>query len=81
MSVTVQYRVQISKGNENVDGPDGADLVITVPIKFAQETGFDPTVAFMRGQLKAVGSTGVLFDQLSSGVASEIIERLVSEAD
>ena len=42
MSLTVQYRVQISKGNENVDGPDGADLVITVPIKVAQESGFDP---------------------------------------
>ena len=80
MSVTVQYRVQISKGNESVDGPDGADLVITVPIKVAQEIGVDPTVAFMRGQLKAVGSTGALFDELSSGDASEIIGRLASEA-
>lgn len=81
MSVAVQYRVQISKGNENVYGPDGADLVITVPIKVAQEADFDPTVAFMRGQLKAVGGTGALFDELSSGVASEVIERLVSDAD
>ncbi len=80
MSLTVQYRVQISKGNENVDGPDGADLVITVPIKVAQESGFDPTVAFMRGQLKAAGSTGALFNELSSGDAGAIIGRLVSEA-
>ena len=80
MSLTVQYRVQISKGNENVDGPDGADLVITVPIKVAQESGFDPTVAFMRGQLKAAGSTGALFNELSSGDAGSIIGRLVSEA-
>ncbi|MGC6478153.1 MAG: hypothetical protein ACON36_07700 [Ilumatobacteraceae bacterium] len=80
MSLTVQYRVQISKGNEIVDGPDGADLVITVPLKVAQETGFDPTVAFMRGQLKAAGSTGALFDGLSSGDAGAIIGRLVSEA-
>ncbi len=77
MSSTVQYRVQISKGNERVIGPDGADLVITVPVKVANDVDFDPTVAFMRGQLKAVGSTGALFEELSSGEAVATIKELV----
>jgi len=70
--------VQISKGNERVDGPDGADLVITVPIKVASDSEFDPTVAFMRGQLKAAGSTGALFSELSSSEASHVIAQLVA---
>ncbi|MGA0036344.1 MAG: hypothetical protein ACO3SZ_04040 [Ilumatobacteraceae bacterium] len=76
--MSVQYRVQISKGNERVDGPDGADLVISVPIKVASDVDFDPTVAFMRGQLKAVGNTGALFSELSSGEASQVIAQLVA---
>lgn len=77
MVMSVQYRVQISKGNERVDGPDGADLVISVPIKVASNADFDPTVAFMRGQLKALGSTGALFSELSSGEAAHAIAQLV----
>jgi len=81
MSTTVQYRVQISKGDERVSGPDGAELVITVPIKVAGDSDFDPTVAFMRGQLKAAGSTGRLFEELSSGVAAATIRDLVERDD
>lgn len=81
MSESVQYRVQISKGNERVSGPDGADLVITVPLKVADHGDFDPTVAFMRGQLKAVGSTGALFEELSSGEAVATIRHLVESDD
>ena len=73
--------MQISKGNERVSGPDGAELVVTVPLKVAADSDFDPTVAFMRGQLKAVGSTGALFDELSSGEAAAIIRNLVDNDD
>jgi hypothetical protein len=81
MSGSVQYRVQISKGNERVSGPDGAELVITVPLKVADLDDFDPTVAFMRGQLKAAGSTGALFEELSSGDAVATIRNLVESDD
>jgi len=81
MSGSVQYRVQISKGNERISGPDGAELVITVPLKVADSDDFDPTVAFMRGQLKAVGSTGALFEELSSGEAGATIRNLVESDD
>ena len=73
--------MQISKGNERISGPDGAELVITVPLKVADSDDFDPTVAFMRGQLKAVGSTGALFEELSSGEAGATIRDLVESDD
>ena len=73
--------MQISKGNERISGPDGAELVITVPLKVADSDDFDPTVAFMRGQLKAVGSTGALFEELSSGEAGATIRNLVESDD
>jgi hypothetical protein len=77
--VTVQYRVIVAKKDERVDGPDDAEVVITVPLSDAAADGFDPTVAYMRGVLKASGHTGVVLDQLESGAAAEAIARLVSQ--
>ena len=77
--MTVQYRVVVAKKDERVDGPDGADAVITVPLADAAAEGFDPTVAYMRGVLKATGHTGVVLDQLKSGAAAEAIARLVTQ--
>jgi hypothetical protein len=75
MTRTVQYRVVVAKGDERVEGPDGADCVVTVPLA---DAGGDPTVAFMRGKLKTTGSTGALFDALSSGEAAIVLSRLAS---
>jgi putative sterol carrier protein len=77
---TIQYRLIVGKKDEIVDGPDDADLVITVPLADALADGFDPTVAFMQGKLKSTGSTGSLFDLLRSGAAATALSRLASGA-
>jgi hypothetical protein len=77
--VSVQYRVIVAKKDERVDGPDDADVVVTVPIADAAAEGFDPTVAYMRGVLKASGHSGKVLDVLESGAAAEAIGRLVAE--
>jgi hypothetical protein len=77
--MSVQYRVVVAKKDERVDGPDDADVVVTVPLVDAAADGFDPTVAYMRGVLKASGRTGVIFDVLKSGAAADAIGRLVSQ--
>lgn len=74
-SASVQYRVVFGKQDEAVEGPDDADVVITVA---AADASLDPSVAFMQGKLKASGSTGALFDVLRSGVAAAAISRLAS---
>jgi len=77
--MSVQYRVVVAKKDERVDGPDDADAVVTVPIVDAAADDFDPTVAFMRGVLKASGDTGVVLGVLKSGAAAEAIGRLVAQ--
>jgi len=77
--MSVQYRVVVAKKDERVDGPDDADVVVTVPLVDAAADEFDPTVAYMRGVLKASGHTGAVLDALKSGTAAEAIERLVSQ--
>lgn len=78
--MSVQYRVVVAKKDERVDGPDGADVVVTVPLVDAASHAFDPTVAYMRGVLKAAGDTGEILDLLKSGAAADAISRLVAEA-
>lgn len=75
---TVQYRLVIAKSNEIVEGPDDAEVVVTVPLADAAEDGFDPTVAFMRGRLKTTGSTGAFFELLRAGEVAAAISRLAS---
>ena len=74
--MSVQYRVVVAKKDERVEGPDDADVVFTVPLVDAAADGFDPTVAYMRGVLKASGPSGVILDQLRSGAAATAIARL-----
>lgn len=76
--MTAQYRVTISKGNERVDGPDGADVVFTIGIKDLPAAAADPRVAYMRGMLKASGHTGALLEALKSGDAAAALARLNS---
>jgi hypothetical protein len=75
--VSVQYRVIVAKKDERVDGPDDADIVISVPLDDAAADGFDPTVAYMRGKLKAAGHTGRILDVLESGKAATAISGIV----
>lgn len=73
--MTVQYRVAFGKKDEAVEGPDDADVVITVA---AGDATLDPSVAFMQGRLKATGPSRLLFDALRSGDAAAAISRLAS---
>jgi hypothetical protein len=75
---TVQYRVFVAKSNEIIEGPDDADIVITVPLEDVRDPAFEPTVAYMRGRLKTTGSTGAFFDLLRSGDVAAALSRLAS---
>jgi hypothetical protein len=73
--MTVQYRVAFGKKDEVVEGPDDADLVITIA---AADAGMEPAVAYMRGKLKSTGPTGPLLELLRNGEAGAVISRLAS---
>ncbi|MFP5488845.1 MAG: hypothetical protein ACLGHQ_11135 [Acidimicrobiia bacterium] len=77
--MTVQYRLVVAKKDERVDGPDDAEVVITVPVGVATADGFDASVEFMRGRLKAAGHTGRLLDLLKSGDVDAAFSRLASQ--
>jgi putative sterol carrier protein len=76
--MSVQYRVVVGKKDERIDGPDDADVVVTVPLVDAATPDFDPTVAFMRGVLKASGHSGAVLDLLKSGEAATAIAALAA---
>ena len=77
--MSVQYRVVVAKRDERVEGPDDADLVLSVPVAVAADERFDATVEFMRGRLKATGHTGAVLELLKSGEATSAISRLASQ--
>jgi hypothetical protein len=76
--MSLQVRVAVGKKDERVDGPDDADVVVTVPLDVAIGPDFDATVEYMRGRLKATGHTGRLFDALKSGAVDAAVSRLAS---
>ena len=78
--MTVQYRVVVGKKDERIDGPDDADVVVTVPLVDAAAADFDPAVAYMRGVLKAAGNSGRVLDLLASGEAGTAIAALVASS-
>lgn len=73
--MSIQYRVAYGKNDEEIEGPDGADIVVTIA---AADAGLDPTVAYMQGKLKSTGSTAALFEVLRNGDAGAAINRLAS---
>jgi hypothetical protein len=73
--VSVQYRVAFGKKDEAVEGPDDAELIVSIAVADAE---LDPSIAFMQGKLKATGHTGVLFEVLKNGEAAAAISRLAS---
>jgi hypothetical protein len=78
--MSVQYRVVVGKKDERIDGPDDADVVVTVPLVDAAAADFDPAVAYMRGVLKAAGNSGRVLDLLASGEAATAIAALVASS-
>jgi len=76
--VSVQYRVEVTKKDVRVDGPDDAPIVVTVPLAVAAEPGFDATVEFMRGRLKATGHTGDVLAVLKSSAATSTLAALAA---
>ncbi|MEM8745516.1 MAG: hypothetical protein AAF945_01230 [Actinomycetota bacterium] len=77
---TVQYRVVVAKKDERIEGPDDADVVMTVPLAAASADDFEPAVAFMRGDLKATGDPGPVLDAVRDPAASAAIAALVAAA-
>jgi hypothetical protein len=75
--VSVQYRVKFAKDDEAVLGPDGADLVLSCN---SQDASTDPTVAYMQGRLKVVGSSGALFELLANGEVATTLRSLASRS-
>ena len=73
--MNIQYRVAYGKNDEEVDGPDDAEVVVTIA---AADAGLDPTVAYMQGKLKSTGSTAALLQVLRNGDAGKAISRLAS---
>ena len=73
--MNIQYRVAYGKNDEEIDGPDDVEVVVTIA---AADAGLDPAVAYMQGKLKSTGSTAALFEALRNGDAGAAISRLAS---
>ena len=77
--MSVQYRLAVTKKDERVDGPDDADVVFTAPLEVVTADGFDATVEFMRGKVKATGHSGDVLANLRLGEATAAFSRLASQ--
>lgn len=75
--MSVQYIVSFGKKDEVVDGPDNADVVVRID---AKDAAMEPTLAYMKGKLKAEGSSRQLFECLWSGEAQKKISQLASRS-
>lgn len=78
---SIQYRVVVAKGDERAEGPDDADIVVTVPVADATAVAagdVDPAVLFMQGKLKSTGPTGPLLAGLRDGSVQAALSRLAS---
>jgi hypothetical protein len=76
----VQYRVVVGKKDERVEGDDADGIVFSAPLAVAADPGFDATVEFMRGRLKATGHSGRVLDLLKSGEVTAALRRLASQS-
>lgn len=71
----MQYRVAFGKKDEVVEGPDDAEVVVTIE---AANAALAPVVAYMQGKLKSTGPTGPLLQAFRDGSAAAVISRLAS---
>ncbi len=76
--MSVQYRLVVGKKDERVEGPDEAEIVVTAPVDVVADDGFDATVEFMRGKLKASGHTGEILTLLQTGAVDDALRRLLA---
>lgn len=76
--MSVQYRVVVGKKDERIEGDDTSEIVFSVPVAVAAEPGFDATVEFMRGRVKATGHSGQVLALLKSGDATSALARLAT---
>lgn len=76
--MSAQYRVVVGKKDERVEGDDTAEIVFSVPLAVAADPGFDATVEFMRGRVKATGHSGQVLALLKSGEATTALARLAA---
>ena len=76
--MSAQYRLVVAKKEERVEGADDASIVFSVPVAVAVADGFDATVEYMRGKLKATGHTGRVLDLLKTGEVDAAFARLVA---
>jgi hypothetical protein len=74
--VALQVRLSVGRNDVRVEGPDDAEVVVTVN---RADAALDPTVAFMTGKLKSTGPTGPLLAALSDGTIQAAISRLASQ--
>lgn len=77
--MSVQYRLVVAKKDERVDGGDDAEIVVTAPLDVVTSDGFDATIEFMRGKLKATGHSGEILALLRTGAADDAFRRLAGE--
>jgi hypothetical protein len=77
--MSIQYRLIVAKKDERVEGPDDAAIVVTAPVDVVLAEGFDATVEFMRGKVKASGHTGEILAVLRTGAADEAFGRLAAD--
>ena len=73
--MTLQYRVAFAKNDEAVEGPDDAEVIVSVGIA---EATMAPATAFMLGKLKNTGPTGPLLAAFRDGSAAAALSRLAS---
>jgi hypothetical protein len=74
----IQVRIGTGRTTSRVDGPDDAEVVVTVAPKAADQ---DPSVAFMTGTLKTTGPTGPCLDALADGRIAAAIQRALVAGD
>ena len=72
---SIQYRVAKSKKEEIVEGPDDADVTVTIAVA---DLTLGANVAYMRGKLKSTGHNGVLLRALASGEIDAALSAIAS---
>lgn len=72
---SIQYRVAKGKKDEIVEGPDDADVVVSIA---AGDLELGANVAYMRGKLKSTGHNGVLLRALASGEIDAALSAIAS---
>lgn len=74
----VQYRVLDGRALHASDGPDDAEVTMSIAREIALSEGFEADLEFMRGRLKVTGPTSGVFAALRSGDATTTLLRLAS---